>query len=83
MILSDVKMPKISGLELLHEISSAPCGQSVVFVFITGCCETDLAIEALRAEAYECLFKPLNIKELAALVESIEKTGFMLKKDNL
>lgn len=73
MILSDIKMPKMSGLELLHEISALPCGQSVKFAFITGCCETDSEIEALRAKAYSCLFKPLDVKELAALIERIDK----------
>ncbi|KJS12857.1 MAG: Fis family transcriptional regulator [Peptococcaceae bacterium BRH_c8a] len=81
MILSDLKMPKLSGIDLLKNISTGYPDRDVAVVLFTGHGELNSAIEALRAGAYDYLLKPINIKELAVMVERIAEHQH-LKKEN-
>ncbi|AEG59092.1 sigma-54-dependent transcriptional regulator [Desulforamulus ruminis] len=71
MVLSDIKMPGMSGIELLKNISFLPEGKKVDVVLFTGHGDMETAIEALRAGAYDYLLKPINVEELAAITERI------------
>lgn len=71
MILSDIKMPRMSGLELLQRVSAHPLGREVAVVLFTGHGELQSAIAALRAGAYDYLLKPINVEELAVITERI------------
>lgn len=68
-VLSDIKMPRMSGLELLRHISMFKAGQAIDVVLFTGYGDMESAIGALRAGAYDYLLKPINIEELAATIE--------------
>ena len=71
MVLSDIKMPKMSGLELLHEITQRSPRANTDVVLFTGHGDMESAIEALRAGAYDYLIKPINVEELAVITEHI------------
>ena len=73
MVLSDIKMPKMSGIELLREISGRPGGQDVDVVLFTGFNDLESAVDALRAGAYDYMLKPINIEELAAVVGRVQE----------
>ena len=80
MVLSDIKMPKMSGIELLREIKTIPTGRDVNVILFTGHGDVQLAIEALRGGAYDYLLKPININDLAVLTEHVaEHQAFLLK----
>ncbi|MCL6478090.1 MAG: sigma-54 dependent transcriptional regulator [Peptococcaceae bacterium] len=83
MILSDVKMPDMSGTELLRRISSLPEGQDVDMVLFTGHNDLELAIEALRAGAYDYLLKPINIEELVAVTERVAEHQALRRENKL
>jgi signal transduction histidine kinase len=70
-IISDIKMPGVDGLELLTRIhQSSP---DVPVLLITGHGETDLAIQALRLQAYDLVQKPFDREYLiTALTHAIE-----------
>jgi signal transduction histidine kinase len=71
-VVSDVKMPGIDGLELLARIGEID--PDVPVLLITGHGENDLAIQALRAGAYDLIPKPIDRDYLvAALVRAIER----------
>ena len=55
-ILSDIKMPGISGIELAHECRKHD--QNGLFIFFTGHSEFNLVKEALVAEAFDYILKP-------------------------
>ncbi|MDT6964581.1 MULTISPECIES: response regulator transcription factor [unclassified Cupriavidus] len=57
-ILSDVQMPRTSGLELLRILNAQ--GSRVPVVFITAFCTEAIRREALRAGAQACLSKPVD-----------------------
>ncbi|WP_420426362.1 response regulator transcription factor [Algiphilus sp.] len=66
-LLLDVRMPRMSGLELQKEITSR--GWSLPIIFITGHGDVPMAVEAMRAGATDFLQKPFNDNELIRRVQ--------------
>jgi two-component system, NtrC family, response regulator PilR len=65
-VVSDIKMPDLSGVELLEEARRfAP---DTVFIMITAFASTETAIEALQHGAYDYITKPFKMDELRAIV---------------
>ncbi|MGI6225562.1 MAG: response regulator, partial [Peptococcales bacterium] len=73
MVLTDIKMPNMTGLELLKSISASPYWNNVDVVLFTGYGDLDSAIQALRLGAYDYLLKPLDVKELAEVTKRVAK----------
>ena len=72
-VITDMKMPKVDGLELLKFIKEKSPETEVII--ITGYATVENALDAMRNGAYDFIQKPFNIDELAALVEkALEKT---------
>ncbi len=71
-VISDIRMPDISGVDLLRQAKQlAP---ETVFIMITAFASTDTAIEALQHGAYDYLTKPFEMKELRSIVQrALEK----------
>jgi putative nucleotidyltransferase with HDIG domain len=55
-ILSEIRLPEMCGLELLARLQSAAPDAGIVFVFSSR--EWSLALDAMRGGAYDCLEKP-------------------------
>jgi two-component system response regulator HydG len=68
-VLSDIRMPDMDGMEMLHEVRRLHPGVDVVLM--TGFASVDGAIEAMSAGAADYLIKPLRPKEVVARVRSI------------
>ncbi|NLI12468.1 sigma-54-dependent transcriptional regulator [Pelotomaculum propionicicum] len=69
LVISDIKMPRLSGIELLQKLSARPDREDFDVVLFTGHSDVNTAVEALRAGAYDYLLKPINVEELAAVTE--------------
>ncbi|MBI2927044.1 MAG: sigma-54-dependent Fis family transcriptional regulator [Verrucomicrobia bacterium] len=67
LILSDIKMPGVSGLELLTKIKALSRDTSVILMTAYGTVES--AVEAMKQGAYDYLSKPLDMQRLRALVQ--------------
>ena len=65
-VLADLRMPEIDGLELFARMRKAGIPSEVII--ITGSASVDSAVEAMREGAYDYLEKPLNIGRLKALL---------------
>lgn len=61
-IITDIEMPEMSGLELLKEIRAMD--ERVRFIILTGFDEFEYAREAIRLEVEEYILKPINEEEL-------------------
>ena len=61
-VLSDLKMPHLGGLELLGHVRSHPT--PVAFILMSGFATVDSAIEALKAGAYDFLRKPFKLRDV-------------------
>lgn len=67
-LLLDVRMPKMTGLELQRELKAR--GWSIPAIFMTGHATVPLAIAAMKAGAFDFIEKPLRDD---ALLESVER----------
>ncbi len=78
-IVLDMMMPGISGLELLQKLKERGCESEVVMLTGQGTIET--AVEAMKLGAREFLAKPISLKDLDRLVRKCLESG-QLKKAN-
>jgi len=62
LILLDIKMPKISGLEILKQIKKLNPTQKVIIV--TGYKTVETATEAIKAGALDYIVKPFQKQEI-------------------
>jgi DNA-binding NtrC family response regulator len=69
MLISDVRMPGISGLELLHRAREKH--PTLPVLLVTGFADVRHAVEAMRDGALNYLEKPIDLDELAALVRDV------------
>jgi two-component system, NtrC family, response regulator AtoC len=73
-VLSGVRMPGMSGMDLLKNIREMPQGQRCVVILFTAYADTKTAVEALRLGVSDLLNKPLDVEELAeSLQRALEK----------
>jgi len=68
MVLTDIRMPGMDGIELLRQIKASPPGRSTDVLLITAHGDMETAISALREGAYDYLNKPVDLAELEAIV---------------
>jgi two-component system response regulator PilR (NtrC family) len=85
MVISDLQMPNMTGLELLkHVKESYP---DLVFMMITAFGTTENAVEAMKMGAYDYLTKPFKIDEVRLNVanalrsQNLEVENRTLKKE--
>ena len=68
MIISDLQMPHVTGIELLkHVKDSYP---DTVFMLITAFGTTETAVEAMKMGAYDYLTKPFKIDEVRMNIQN-------------
>src|SRR4051812_31315474 len=62
LMLSDIRMPDISGVEVLREAKAID--RDLVVFMMTAFASTDTAVEAMRLGALDYFTKPFNVDEL-------------------
>ena len=67
LIVSDLRMPKMTGVELLQAVREHT--PDIPFIIITGYANVDDAIDALRLGASDFIKKPFDMDELQILIE--------------
>ncbi|MGB8509598.1 MAG: sigma-54 dependent transcriptional regulator [Pyrinomonadaceae bacterium] len=78
-LLCDINMPRMDGMELLRRIHQRPNPPEVIM--LTGHATVESAIEAMKLGAYDYLSKPYRIAELDALVKQAAEKR-QLRVDN-
>lgn len=72
LILSDVRMPCMDGMELFREVKKIRPGQKFVFLTVSGIFEDDAeAASILTEQADAFLGKPYRVPELLAVIEKV------------
>ncbi len=70
-VVTDVRMPGLSGLELQHVLSERAC--SWPLILITGHGDIDMAVSALKAGAADFIEKPIDDRRLLASIKEAVK----------
>src|SRR5712692_5683190 len=73
--ITDVRMPDMSGLDLLRELKRQD--ESIEVVVMTGYPTITTAVEALKGGAYDYLSKPLILDELQHLMQRVMERRFL------
>lgn len=71
MVLLDVRMPEIDGLEICRRVRSDPSLADIAIVMLTGNNAPDQIEQGLAAGANQYLTKPFSPLQLLQIVESI------------
>jgi len=66
MVITDMKMPDMDGMEVLDAVKSID--KNVAVVLITGYPTIDRAVEAIKAGAYDFISKPFDFKALEVVI---------------
>jgi DNA-binding response OmpR family regulator len=72
-VLLDVLLPEIGGLEILARCGTKRCAPKVVVM--TGLGSTEIVLDALRGQAYDFLPKPIEPARLVAVVRRALSSG--------
>ncbi len=73
LIFMDIKMPKLNGVEALHEIKLVR--PEVIVVMMTAYTKDALVSEAFKEGAYDVLTKPFDLEQIIALAEQLINEG--------
>jgi putative nucleotidyltransferase with HDIG domain len=80
LVITDMKMPKMGGMELLYQINSMR--NRVITIMMTGFATVETAVEAIKKGAYDYIMKPFQFSELLRVIEhALEKQRLI--KENL
>ena len=82
LILLDIMMPKMSGLEVLEKVRADEKTKSIPVVMVTALKETEDKIRALEAGCDDFISKPFDKTELLARVKSMLKISHYLRQLN-
>ena len=86
LVISDIKMSKLSGTELLKQ--ALQLKPDTTFVMISGHADIDTAVNSLRDGAYDFISKPIDINRLITSVrnaldrKNLVQTTKVLQKEN-
>ena len=86
LVVSDIKMPKVSGTELLKQ--ALQLKPDTTFVMISGHADIDTAVDCLKEGAYDFISKPIDINRLITSVKNaldkrnLTRTNQVLKVEN-
>ena len=81
-IITDLSMPGMSGMELLREVRLQESGAEVIMLTAYG--SRKIAVEAMQRGAFDYITKPPDIDELRLIVDrALEKRHLLLEATNL
>ena len=79
LVITDIKMPGMSGLEVLQSIKER--AKDMPVIMITAYATVDMSIQALRKGAYDMLTKPFEPEELIYRVKNALQQSELLEEN--
>jgi len=80
-IVTDFKMPKVSGLDIAEKVKRNGIDSDVII--ITGYGTMDIAIQSLKKGVYDFLLKPFKYEELVRTIERAMERKRLIKENKL
>ncbi|MDQ3173042.1 MAG: sigma-54 dependent transcriptional regulator [Acidobacteriota bacterium] len=81
LLLLDVNLPGMSGLDFLRELKSSN-GNGPLVIIVTAHGSERMAVEAVRSGAYDYLSKPFELDDLRLVIKNAAET-LQLRRENL
>ena len=82
LVISDIKMPKLNGTELLKQ--ALQLKPEITFVMMSGHADIDTAVDSLKNGAYDFISKPIDINRLLISVKNaLDKEKLLAENQNL
>ena len=87
-VITDIRMPGMSGLELMELARQHPTTESLPIIAVTGNGDRDLKRQALDLDAADLLEKPIYLEELVARLRNAlrsrqQSVGLQVRAENL
>ncbi len=70
-VLTDLKMPRMSGMELLEHIAAQP--QQIAVILVTAQGSVDAAVAAMKVGAFDFIEKPVNPTRLRNILQNASR----------
>lgn len=83
LVVSDVLMPEMDGLEFCKNLRSTRTGQLIPFIFLSGQGELEDRIEGHKMGADDYLVKPFNLGELGVKIELLMERSHRIHQEIL
>jgi len=80
-IIADLKLPAMSGLDLLIKVKAVKPGVEVIL--ITGYGSVETAVEAMREGAFDYITKPINDSEIKIIIQKIVERREILEENKI
>jgi len=81
LVLTDMKMPEMDGLELLKTIKGT--WPDMMVIMITAYGSIDAAVEAMKMGANDYITKPIDFNELSIHISKAQKENLLLMENRL
>jgi two-component system response regulator AtoC len=78
-VISDIRMPKLGGLELVDEIHRRGIATTVIVMTAFG--SVDIAIEAMKRGAYDYISKPFRSDEIVLVLKKAEERERLFREN--
>ncbi|MBN2236498.1 MAG: response regulator [Bacteroidales bacterium] len=79
LIICDIMMPEMDGMEVLKKIRSTPETILTPFIFITALADRNFSRKGMEMGADDYITKPFTIKELRAAIKAREKREYRIQ----
>ncbi len=73
LILLDIQLPGINGIEVLERVKEME--EDIIVIMVTALGVLETAVKAMRMGAYDYINKPFNLDELAIVIKKTLETG--------
>jgi two-component system, NtrC family, response regulator AtoC len=78
-VISDVRMPKLGGLELVDEVHKRNIPTTVILMTAFG--SVDVAVEAMKRGAYDYISKPFRPDEIVLVLKKAEERERLFREN--
>lgn len=78
-VVTDMQLPKRSGLELLGQVKAS--SSEIEVILITGYGTIESAVEAMKKQAYDYITKPINDNEIKIVINKIIERKEILEEN--
>jgi len=78
LVILDLKMPGMNGLELLKEIKAYD--QNILVILLTGHASVDSVVNVMKAGAFDYLEKPFKMEHIKVVIERALSTQSLMRE---